>query len=41
MKDLNVRQEANKILEEKTGNKPCDLGHNIFLLDVSPEARET
>ena len=41
MKDLNLRQEAIKILEGKTGNNLCDLGHSIFLLDMSPEARET
>ena len=41
MKDLNVRQEAIKILEEKTGNNLFDLGHSNFLLDMSPEARET
>ena len=40
MKDLTVKQEAIKIVEEKTGNKPFDVGHN-FLLHVSPEARET
>ena len=41
MKDLNVRQEAIKILEEKTGNNLFDLDHRNFLLDMSPEARET
>ena len=41
MKDLNVRQETNKILQEKTGNNLFDLGHSKFLLDISPEARET
>ena len=41
MKDLKVRQEAIKILEDKTGNKLFDLGRNNLLLDVSPEARET
>ena len=39
MKDLNVRQEIIKILEEKTGSNLFDLGCN-FLLDISPEARE-
>ena len=41
MKDLNIRQEAIKILEEKTGNSLFDLGHSNFLLDMSLEARET
>ena len=41
MKDLNVRQEAIKILEEKTGNNFFDFGHSNFFLDMSPEARET
>ena len=40
MKDLNVRQETIKILEENTGTNLFDLGQNNFLLDVSPEARE-
>ena len=41
MKHLNVRQEAIKILEEKAGKKLFDLGHSNFLLNMSPEARET
>ena len=41
MEDLNVRQETIKIPEEKTGNNLFDLGHSNFLLDMSPEARET
>ena len=41
MKDLNVRQEAIKILEEKTGSNLCDLGHSNFLLNTSLEARGT
>ena len=41
MKDLNVRQEAIKILEEKAGKNLFDLGHSNFLLNMSPEARET
>ena len=40
MKDLNVRQETVKILEEKTGNNLFDLGHSNFLLDMSLKARE-
>ena len=41
MKDLNVRQEAIKILEGKTGKNLFDLSHSNFLLNTSPEARET
>ena len=36
-----LRQEAIKILEEKTGKNLFDLGHSNFLLNKSPEARET
>ena len=41
MKDLKVRQETIKILKEKAGKKIIDLGHSNFLLNMSPEARET
>ena len=41
MKDLNVREETIKILEDKTGNNLFDLSHSNFLLDMSPEVRET
>ena len=41
MKDLNVRQEAIKILEEKAGKNLFDLGRSNFLLNTSPEAWET
>ena len=41
MKDLNVRQEGIKILEEKVGKNLFDLGHSNFLLNTSLEARET
>ena len=40
-KDLNVRQEAIKILEEKAGKNLFDLGLSNFLLNMSLEARET
>ena len=40
MKDLNVRQEAIKTLEEKTSNNLFDLSHNNFLLSMSLKARE-
>ena len=41
MKNLNVRQEAIKILEEKGGKNLFDLAHSTFLFNMSPEARET
>ena len=41
MGDLKVKQETIKILEEKTDNNLFDLGCSNFLLDRSPEARET
>ena len=41
MKDLNVRQEATKILEEKAGKNLFDLARGNFLLNTSLEARET
>ena len=41
MKDLNVRQKTNKILQKKTGSNLFDLGHSNFLPDMSSEARET
>ena len=40
MKDLNIRQEAIKILKEKAGKNLFNLGHSNFLLDMSPEIRE-
>ena len=41
MKDLNIRQEAIKILREKAGKNLFDLSCSNFLLNTSPEARET
>ena len=41
MKDLNVTQEAIKILEETADKNLFDLGCSIFLLNTSQEARET
>ena len=35
------KKEAIKILEEKAGKNLFDLGHSNFLLNMSPEARET
>ena len=40
MKDLSVRQEAIQILEKASKNL-FDLGRSNFLLNTSPEARET
>ena len=41
MKNLKVRQEAIKILETKAGKNLFDLARSNFLLNASPEARET
>ena len=41
MKDLNVRQDSIKILEENTGNTLFELGHSNFLQDTSMKAGET
>ena len=40
IKDLNVRQETIKTLEEKAGKNLSDLSHSNFLLDTSLKARE-
>ena len=40
MKDLNIRQESIKILEEKTSNNLFDLSNSNFLLDTSSKSRE-
>ena len=40
IKDLNVRQETIKTLEEKAGKDLSDLSQSNFLLDTSPKARE-
>ena len=41
LKDLNVRQESIKILEQYTSNTLFELGHSNFLQDTSMKARET
>ena len=41
MKDLNVRQDSIKILEENTGNTLFELGHSNFLQDTSTKAKGT
>ena len=40
IKDLNMRQETTKTLEEKAGKDLSDLSYSNFLLDTSPKARE-
>ena len=40
MKDLTVRQESIKTLEENTGSNLFDLSHSNFFLDTSPKTRE-
>ena len=40
MKDVNMRQETIKILEN-TGSILFDVSHSNFLLNMSPGARET
>ena len=39
--NLNARQEAIKIVEEKANISLFDLGRRKFLLNTSPETRET
>ena len=40
-KDLNVRPETIKILEENIGSKISDIAHSNILSDISPQSRET
>ena len=40
IKDLNVRQETIKTLEEKAGKDLSDLSRSNLVLDTSPKARE-
>ena len=40
MKDLDVRPETIKILEESTGSNFSDISHSNIFLDRCPEARE-
>ena len=39
IKDLNVRHETIKILEENTGNNFFDIGHSNIFLDMSHEGK--
>ena len=41
VKDLTVRQDFIKILQENTGNTLYELGHSNFLQDTSTKAKET
>ena len=41
IKDLNVRPETIKILEESTGGNFFDISYSTIFLEMSPEARET
>ena len=41
IKDLNVRPENIKILEENTGSNFFNIGHRNIFLDMSPKPRET
>ena len=41
MKDLNVRHKTIQILEENIGSNLFDICHGNFLLDMSPQVRET
>ena len=40
IKDLDVRLETIKILEENTGSKFSNIGHGNIFLGMSPESRE-
>ena len=40
IKDLNVRPENIKILEENIDSKISDIAHSNMLLDISPQAKE-
>ena len=41
IKDLNVRPETIKIVEENISSKISDIAHSNILLDVSRQTRET
>ena len=40
IKDLNVRPETIKFLEENTGSNLFDISHRHSFLDMSPDARK-
>ena len=41
IKDLYIRLETIKIIEENMGGKISDIAHSNILSDISPQARET
>ena len=41
IKDLNMRQESIRILEENIGSNLFDISHSNFFQDMSPKAMET
>ena len=41
VKDLNVRPQTIKVLEENIGSKILDIAYSNILLEISPQARET
>ena len=41
IKDLNVRPQTIKILEENTGSKILDIACRNFSSEISPQAKET
>ena len=41
IKDLNVRPQTIKILEENIGSKISDVAHSYVLSAISPQTRET
>ena len=41
IKNLNVRQESIRILEENIGSNLFDIGYSNFFQDMSPKASET
>ena len=41
IKDLNMRQESIKILEDNIGSNLFNIGHSNFFQAMSPKAKET